>query len=89
MELKGLEIHLLMALRDACAYNLDGDFDELFRVVEIENSVLTLLYVLYKLRPPKKLYWTCKRWNELKGKHMARLVLRAMPHSSPKSAITP
>ena len=26
-----MEIHLLMALRDACAYNLDGEFDELFK----------------------------------------------------------
>ena len=38
MELKTLEIHLLMTLKDVCAYNLNSDFDELFRDVEIKNS---------------------------------------------------
>ena len=38
LEMKTLEIHLLMALKDICSYNLDGNFDELFRNVEIENS---------------------------------------------------
>ena len=38
MELKDLEIHLLMALKDVFLYNLDRNFDELFRDVEIENS---------------------------------------------------
>ena len=33
-----MEIHLLITLKDVCAYNLDVDFDELFRDVEIENS---------------------------------------------------
>ena len=35
-----MEIHLLIALKDLCAYNLDGDFNELLKDVhvEIENS---------------------------------------------------
>ena len=38
-ELKTLEIHLLMTLKHFCAYNLDGNFDELFRDVEIKSSI--------------------------------------------------
>ena len=33
-----MEIRLLMTLKDICTYNMDGDFHELFRDVEIENS---------------------------------------------------
>ena len=33
-----MEIHLLMALKEVCMYNPDGDFDELLRDEENENA---------------------------------------------------
>ena len=43
LELKSLEIHLLTALKEVCMYNLDCDFDELLRDVEIENPSNTAI----------------------------------------------
>ena len=44
-----MEIHLLITLKDLCAYNLDIDFDELFRDVEIKISSDAEIYAV---KPP-------------------------------------
>ena len=38
LELKVLELHLMMAVKEVCTYDFEGDFDELLRDVKIENS---------------------------------------------------
>ena len=85
--MKTLEIYLLMALKDVCSYNLDGNFDELFRDVEIENSNDAAIWAV-EAPIAQEIALDAESMEGSERKHRVRLVSRAMPHCSPKSTLT-
>ena len=72
-----------MTLKDVCAYNLDGDFDELFRDVEIKSASDAAICAVEALTA-QEIVLDMEAMKEVKGKHRTRLVPRDRPHRSPK-----
>ena len=81
-----MEIHLLMAVKDVCAYNLEGDFDHLFRDVEIENSSDAAICAV-EVPTAQEIVLDVEAMERSEGEAQGELVPRARLHQSPKSTL--